>query len=170
MGEDTLWRHITFYDNPLKTPPPEIVKGGKKAIRSYFEQLEEQSEDYLFEAKMLILGEPGAGKTSLTWKMLDPDCALPKEDETTRGIDVKGYYFPLHREDFPSFKRPEKLEGRKFRLNIWDFGGQEIYKATHRFFLRNAPFMPLLQTAAMRTQISITGFILSRCSAERVLC
>ncbi len=25
--------------------------------------------------------------------------------------------------------------GRQFRVNIWDFGGQEIYHATHQFFL-----------------------------------
>ncbi|WP_347242416.1 hypothetical protein [Nostoc sp. FACHB-888] len=25
--------------------------------------------------------------------------------------------------------------GREFRVNIWDFGGQEIYHATHQFFL-----------------------------------
>jgi internalin A len=25
--------------------------------------------------------------------------------------------------------------GRRFRLNIWDFGGQEIYHATHQFYL-----------------------------------
>ncbi|MEH2298752.1 MAG: hypothetical protein V7K88_06780 [Nostoc sp.] len=24
---------------------------------------------------------------------------------------------------------------REFRVNIWDFGGQEIYHATHQFFL-----------------------------------
>ena len=25
--------------------------------------------------------------------------------------------------------------GRSFRLNVWDFAGQEIYHATHQFFL-----------------------------------
>ena len=25
--------------------------------------------------------------------------------------------------------------GQPFRVNIWDFGGQEIYHATHQFFL-----------------------------------
>ena len=127
--------YITFHDNPLKIPPPEIVKQGKEAIKNYFEQIKEQEEDYLFEAKMLIVGEPGAGKTSMAWKMENANCKLPKEKETTKGIDVKQYYFPLQKEDFSSFKNPEKLKNRKFRLNLWDFGGQEIYKATHRFFL-----------------------------------
>ncbi len=81
------------------------------------------------------MGEPGAGKTTLAWKMEDAECALPKEEETTRGIEVKQYYFPLQPQDFAAFPHPEKLSNRNFRLNVWDFGGQEIYKATHRFFL-----------------------------------
>jgi hypothetical protein len=88
-------RYISFYNNPLKTPPPEIVEQGKEAIKNYFAQLEEQQEDYLFEAKMLIVGEPGAGKTTLACKIENSDRVLPKEGETTKGIDVKQYYFPL---------------------------------------------------------------------------
>ena len=126
---------VTLGGNPLQSPPVEIVAQGKAAIRNYFRQLKEQEEDYLFEAKMLIVGEPGAGKTSMAWKMENSDCHLPKEEETTKGIDVRQYYFPLRKEDFPAFKYPGKLENRKFRVNLWDFGGQEIYKATHRFFL-----------------------------------
>jgi GTPase SAR1 family protein len=68
-------------------------------------------------------------------KMINANCKLPKERETTKGIDVLQYYFPLQKEDFPAFKHPEQLVDRRFRLNLWDFGGQEIYKATHRFFL-----------------------------------
>jgi len=128
-------RYIAFSNNPLKTPPPEIISQGKEAIINYFKQLEEQKEDYLFEAKLLIVGEAGAGKTSMACKMRDADCALPNEDDTTRGIEVQQYYFPLQKADFKGFTHPEKLENRNFRLNLWDFGGQEIYKATHRFFL-----------------------------------
>jgi GTPase SAR1 family protein len=127
--------YITFHDNPLKIPPIEIVKQGKEAVKNYFNQIKDQQEDYLFEAKMLIVGEPGAGKTSMAWKIENPDCNLPGEEETTKGIDVRQYYFPLRKEDFSEFKHPEKLKNRKFRVNLWDFGGQEIYKATHRFFL-----------------------------------
>ncbi|NTW50168.1 MAG: TIR domain-containing protein [Chlorobiales bacterium] len=135
---------INLNDNPLKTPPPEIVKQGKSAIKNYFAQLREQEEDYLFEAKMLIVGEPGAGKTTMARKIENPDCALPKEEETTKGIHVKPYSFPLQEGDIPGFKHPEKLVGRNFRLNIWDFGGQDIYKATHRFFLTHRSLYALV--------------------------
>jgi len=128
-------RYINYYNNPLETPPPEIMSRGKEAVRNYLKQLEEQKKDYLFEAKLLIVGEAGAGKTTMACKMRDADCALPKEDDTTKGIEVRQYYFPLQKEDFKGFTHPETSENRNFRLNLWDFGGQEIYKATHRFFL-----------------------------------
>jgi GTPase SAR1 family protein len=138
---DVAWKNeygfkgLNLYGNPLEVPPVEVARRGRRAVLNYFRQMAEQEEDYLFEAKMLILGEPGAGKTSMAWKIEDADCELPDEDDTTKGIDVRQYYFPLRREDFPGFKQPEKLAGRQFRVNLWDFGGQDIYKATHRFFL-----------------------------------
>jgi Leucine-rich repeat (LRR) protein len=114
--------YINFYDNPLKTPPPEIVKQGKEAIRNYFSQLKEQKEDYLYEAKLLIIGEPGAGKTTLAKKIENSEYKLCKNEKSTEGIEVIRYEFPLE-------------NNRTFRINIWDFGGQEIYHATHQFFL-----------------------------------
>lgn len=126
---------IFLNNNPLKTPPLEIVKQGKDAIRYYFDQLGAQEEDYLFEAKLLIVGEPGAGKTSMARKLEDCNNPLPAEGETTRGIEVHQYYFSLRAADVPGFSHPSKLDGEQLRLNLWDFGGQAIYKATHRFFL-----------------------------------
>lgn len=128
--------YISFSNNPLETPPPEIVIQGKNAVKNYFRQLEEQKSDYLFEAKLLIVGEPGAGKTTLARKLEDHESPMPDDDDTTRGIDVYQNYFPVRPEDFPKLDRG-KLADKKFRMNIWDFGGQEIYKATHRFFLSN---------------------------------
>lgn len=135
---------ITFFDNPLESPPPEIIRQGKEAVKVYFRQLNEQDRDYLFEAKLLIVGEPGAGKTSMAWKLKNPECELPKEDKTTRGIDVLNFEFPVEPKDFPQIADNRKVKKRYFRVNIWDFGGQEIYKATHRFFLTNRSLYALV--------------------------
>ncbi|NEO68320.1 COR domain-containing protein [Moorena sp. SIO3H5] len=107
--------------NPLETPPIEIAENGIEAIRAYFRQLKE-GKDYIYEAKLLIVGEAGAGKTTLAKKIENPDYKLHKNEESTEGIDIIQWEFPLD-------------NGRDFRVNIWDFGGQEIYHATHQFFL-----------------------------------
>ncbi|AFY40133.1 small GTP-binding protein [[Leptolyngbya] sp. PCC 7376] len=105
--------------NPVKIPPPEIAFKGIDAIRNYYKQLTEQGVDHLYAAKLLVVGEAGAGKTTLTNKIQDPDCSL--DTMTTHGIDIHPWTFPYN--------------NHEFQVNIWDFGGQEIYHATHQFFL-----------------------------------
>jgi internalin A len=113
---------IYIEDCNISNPPAEIIALGNAAIIEYFREQRAGPTDYLYEAKLLILGEGGSGKTSLLRRLYFPDQALPEEQETTKGIAIYRHDFPLG-------------NGRKFRLNVWDFGGQEIYHATHQFFL-----------------------------------
>ncbi len=122
---------INVGDCPLTNPPPEIVKQGNEAILNYFAEREAGGVDHLYEAKMLILGEGGAGKTSLLRRLYQPGQSLPTESETTRGIDISSREFKMK-------------DGRPFRLNVWDFGGQQIYHATHQFFLTRRSLYVLL--------------------------
>ena len=116
-GGEGIW----VQDCPLTNPPPEIVKQGNEAILNYFREKEISGVGHLYEAKMLILGEGGAGKSSLLRRLYEPDKSLPTVDETTRGIAIYRHEFPY--------------KDKRFRLNVWDFGGQQIYHATHQFFL-----------------------------------
>ncbi len=108
--------------NPLERPPLEVAVKGIAAIREYFRQVEVQGTEQLFEAKLIIVGEPGAGKTSLAHKIIEPHFQLREDEASTEGMNVTTWNFPLGK-------------GKSFRVNIWDFGGQEIYHATHQFFL-----------------------------------
>ena len=108
--------------NNLAHQPPEIVAKGDDALLNYLREIKVQGEDYLYEAKVLILGEGRAGKTSLLRRLYQPELPLPAEEATTKGIDI-------HRHEFSG------QANQPFRLNIWDFGGQQIYHATHQFFL-----------------------------------
>ena len=107
--------------NLLETPPIEIAEQGIEAIRDYFQQLKEEGKDYIYEAKLLIVGEAGAGKTTLAKKIENPDYQL-RDEKSTAGIDVIQWQFPMEND-------------REFRVNIWDLGGQEVYHTTHQFFL-----------------------------------
>lgn len=107
---------------PLKEPPIEIVRQGANAIQNYFSEREQQGTIKGSEAKMLIVGEGGSGKTSLVRRLFRPEKSLPEENESTKGIDIHHHNFKI-------------ADGSNFRLNVWDFGGQEIYHATHQFFL-----------------------------------
>ncbi len=110
-------------DNQITIPPPEIVNQGIFAIFNYFEELKEV--DYIYEAKLLIVGEERAGKTSLMKSLTDPSFNLNKDELSTEGIDIQTWHIP----------KGQTGLSKDFRLNVWDFGGQEIYHATHQFFL-----------------------------------
>nr|WP_263012802.1 hypothetical protein [Laspinema sp. D3b] len=71
---------------------------------------------------MIVVGEGGVGKTSLL-KALRGESFNPQEF-TTNGIDIRTR----------EFSHPTK-PAVTMQLHVWDFGGQQIYHATHQFFL-----------------------------------
>jgi internalin A len=119
--------------HPIEEPPLEVVEQGLAAIKNYWRQQQESGVDYLCEAKLIIVGEAGAGKTSLAKKIRDRAYALKPQESSTEGIEVLRWNFPAAVRVNQAGK--EELLQRNFRVNIWDFGGQEIYHATHQFFL-----------------------------------
>lgn len=109
---------IFIGDNPIEEPPVEIVKQGKKEILDYYKAFESGKEQ-LNEVKVLIVGEGAAGKTSLVKCLFEE--VVDGNETQTQGINIR---------------RWEVGKGnRKIKVNLWDFGGQEIYHATHQFFL-----------------------------------
>jgi GTPase SAR1 family protein len=126
-------RILDVSEQPIETPPREVVDQGLDAIKNYWRQRAEAGTDYLCEAKLIIVGEPGAGKTSLANKFLNPSYPLDSAEKSTEGIDVLRWSFPTTLR--PKQDPPPPPISRDFHVNIWDFGGQEIYHATHQFFL-----------------------------------
>ncbi|MFN6568677.1 COR domain-containing protein [Dendronalium sp. ChiSLP03b] len=114
---------LNLHGNPVPIPPEILASGRAKEILDFYFRVQDPKEtEPLYEAKFLIVGEGGAGKTSLAKKIEDEDYELQSDEESTQGIDVIRWQFTL-----PT--------GQEFRVNIWDFGGQEIYHQTHQFFL-----------------------------------
>jgi len=121
LAQCTKLSHLALEGNDLIFPPPEIVRQGTRAILTFLRaSTSERSRQWV--SKLLIVGEGGVGKTQLLRHLrsieYDPNI------ETTHGIEI-------HPCELPHPSQPDV----EMRLNAWDFGGQQIYHATHQFFL-----------------------------------
>lgn len=119
--------NLNLEGNPFDLLPPEIVARGKDSIRNFIEQMD--VPEYLYEAKLVIVGEGRVGKTCLSKGLMDDNYCL--EDEiSTEGINIQPWIIDNERIKIlnPSIQRD-------LQINVWDFGGQEIYHSTHQFFL-----------------------------------
>lgn len=115
-----IWDPNVIYldGNPLENPPIEIIKNGREALISYFKSLESERKP-LNEVKVLLIGDGGAGKTSLVKRIVGEE--FDGNENQTQGINIKGWEF--------------KDKDKEIKVKFWDFGGQEIMHATHQFFL-----------------------------------
>ncbi len=114
----TNLKKFNLNSNPLISPPHEIIEQGLEAIHQYFISLQ-TGERPLNEVKVLLVGDGAAGKTSLVKQLLGE--AFDQQEDTTHGISIRGWGVGAG--------------GQPVKVNIWDFGGQEIMHATHQFFL-----------------------------------
>jgi hypothetical protein len=85
---------IKLDQNPLITPPQEVVSQGNEAIVRYFEETKKQGEKFVYEAKIVIVGAGESGKTTLIKKLLDPGHPVPNpDDKRTEGIRITSLPF-----------------------------------------------------------------------------
>ncbi|MFM9951492.1 MAG: COR domain-containing protein [Saprospiraceae bacterium] len=151
---DTEQGEINLKDNPITTPPLEVVKEGHEAILNYFQQLEREGgrKDYLYEAKLLIIGEAGSGKTTFAWRIKNQDAEMPGEGDSTHGINIDKWEFTL---TAGTIGKNIPHRNTAFYVNLWDFGGQEIYHGTHQFFFSHKSLYVLLaDTREQKTDFS----------------
>lgn len=113
--------------NPFDTLPPEIVARGKDSIRNFIEQMD--VPEYLYEAKLVIVGEGRVGKTCISKGLMDDNYHLD-EEISTEGINIQPWIIKNEQ-----IKVMNPTIQRDLQINVWDFGGQEIYHSTHQFFL-----------------------------------
>ncbi|MDX1908239.1 MAG: COR domain-containing protein [Bacteroidia bacterium] len=91
-------------------------------IKRYFRQMAEGTPQLNNECKVLLIGNGKAGKTAIVDKLTGKP--FNKVWDSTEGISLK------------------QLEMPPYTLNLWDFGGQDIYHNTHRLFMQqNAVYL-----------------------------
>lgn len=126
-------RLINLRKNPRLGIPEELIEAAAdradEILDYYFRSLTEARP--LNEAKAVLVGWGGVGKTSLVNRLLRDTFA--EGEPRTEGIEVSSWEI-------------EVGPGEQARLNVWDFGGQEIMHATHQFFLTTRSIYLLVLT------------------------
>ncbi len=96
---------LQLHNNPLISPPIEVVNRGIDAIKAYLKEIEREETVKLFEAKLLIVGHGRVGKTylrdRLVYDKIDPKTV------STEGINIIQWHVSTGQTD-------------KFRVNVWD--------------------------------------------------
>jgi len=120
----------TKLDHSIPPPPDEVMAFLKDIYEGALPR---------YEAKLIVVGEGGSGKSSLLRSLRNEK--FIQGLETTHGISVLPYQF-----HHPS--EPEKT----VTLNVWDFGGQQIYHTTHQFFMTQRSLYLLVWNARGDTE------------------
>lgn len=120
--------------NPLADIPRDVIGSGDqhnsaKDLLAYLSSIQGKKTQYLHEAKMILVGNPTVGKSSIRIKLKNPLAELPKMADRTPGLDVE----PFILKDLPP-TLTEQDQAIDFQLNIWDFGGQGRYREIQQLF------------------------------------
>lgn len=99
--------------------PKEIREMGVYSVGMYLEELEKRGTKRLNEARIIILGNKGSGKTCIARRLIDPEAPMTSKDESTAGVETTSW----------------ELEEDDMNVRIWDFAGHTVTHAVHQFFL-----------------------------------
>ena len=119
-AQEWHFKGLSLDGNPIQQPPPEVIKSGRQAIENYYQRLEQGGKRELREAKLILLGEPDSGKSSIARRVLYNE--FDPNSQTTLGTDIHRWKF-------------SDADEKQYRVNIWDFGGQDIQQSIHHLFL-----------------------------------
>ena len=130
---------LRLYKNPLQNIPPAFFDrkydNVLADVRNYLEEFEKGiiTND---RAKLIVVGNGRVGKTSLLKRLQNK--GFKKNEKYTHGIRIGS----LNKKHLPGAKTD------MLNINAWDFGGQEIFYATHQFFLSDDALYILAWTKA----------------------
>ena len=109
-----------------------------EAMRQFQDGIERSGSAENKEFKVLLVGNGGVGKSCLVERLVFK--TFQQRHLSTHGIALEQY----NEADFP------------YVLNLWDFGGQDIYHATHRLFLQsNAIYLLLWDENTLKQASSV---------------
>ena len=112
-------KEIIINNNPLEYPPNSVKELGADTIKKYYEAAETFGHAPLSEGRIIVVGDGSAGKSSLIERVLYDTFEQGKSQ--TNGIFIEHW-------------QQTHADKRQLTFHIWDFGGQEIQHAVHKFF------------------------------------
>ena len=114
-------------ENPLEDYQENLIKGDESGnateIIGLLRATATSGEGINYSAKLIVVGNGRIGKTCLVNRLKGED--FNENQEYTHGISIQ----QLTKKHLPNVRT------KKLNLKVWDFGGQEVFYATHQFFL-----------------------------------
>ena len=108
---------IYIHDLRLQKQPVSLFYQPREFIVDYYKQ----PKIDINETKIIFLGSEGVGKTHTIKRILNDNHKISETLKETPGISIASKAFDT--------------DECSYRINFWDFGGQEIMHAMHRCFL-----------------------------------
>ena len=136
-GQETICRlpdlrRLVLHDTTIPGVPAEALS--QDAFDNCLDRLRAHLDDLgddpvlIPDVKLLVLGNGRAGKTQLVNRL--------------RGLPFSEHWNSTHGVAIETVDLPAAGRHAEARLNVWDFGGQDIYHGTHALFARaNAVFL-----------------------------
>ena len=144
-SEFTKLTNLTYLslENNLLPIPPETLRHPKDVKAIFVALAGLQTGKRLNEAKLLVVGDGKVGKSSVVERLIY-DTFNPTR-QTTLGVEIN--------DEMQILQSEVKGSDEPIKLNIWDFGGQEIQHSTHQFFLTTRSLYLLVLDARKGDQL-----------------
>ena len=123
----TRLQSLNVKGNPLSDYQESLIQGDESGnateIIGLLRAISKTGKESNYHAKLIVVGNGRIGKTCMVCRLKGEK--YPENEPYTHGISIREMY----KKDLLNIKT-EELE-----LKVWDFGGQEVFYATHQFFL-----------------------------------
>lgn len=122
-------RHLWIANNRFRNVPIDLLSSGDVRLWATYSERLSDTRQLIPLAKVVLLGEGGAGKSHLRRRLFEQQESYYNAAEPrTSGVDVAVDTAGL----------PVTFEEVALRLSVWDFGGQRHLHGTHRLFMAGA--------------------------------
>ncbi|MEQ1694829.1 MAG: COR domain-containing protein [Hyphomicrobiaceae bacterium] len=131
LGSLTELQNISLDEMAMEWPPRKILSQGTKPMLDFLRNISLSGGEPIHEGKVILVGNGDHGKTTIRlW--LEKGKFI--RSLTTRGGEISRIRVPLSTHD----------SDERGVINVWDFGGQEHYRAAQRSLFSSDAFFVLV--------------------------